>query len=88
MNKLYTFVEVTEITGIESSTIELFIHQNWISPVEKNSLDEEDLARVQLIEELRSRIGTNDEAIPIILHLLDQVYHLRSQIRRQQCSLN
>lgn len=40
-------------------------------------LDEEDLARAKLIRELQEVFGVNDEAIPIILHLLDQLYFLK-----------
>jgi chaperone modulatory protein CbpM len=36
-----------------------------------------DLARAQLIRDLRDDLGVNDEGISVILHLLDQVHGLR-----------
>lgn len=40
-------------------------------------LDEEDLARIMLIKELQENLGVNDEGVPIILYLVDQLHHLR-----------
>jgi chaperone modulatory protein CbpM len=40
-----------------------------------------DVARAQLIWELRSDMQVNEEALPIVLSLLDQLYDLRRQLR-------
>ena len=58
------------------------IEREWVSPAAPDSLDEEDIARIHLIQELRIDFGANDEAIPIILHLMDQLYYLRLQMRK------
>ena len=39
--------------------------------------DDSDVARVRLIAELRNDLGVNEDAIPVVLRLLDQVYGLR-----------
>jgi chaperone modulatory protein CbpM len=39
------------------------------------------MARAQLIQDLRRDLGVNDEAIPIILDLIDQVHGLRRLLR-------
>jgi chaperone modulatory protein CbpM len=59
-----------------------WIRQDWVHPIdgEHETLDEEDLARARLILELRETMGVNDESIPIILHLLDQLHALRLQV--------
>ncbi len=52
----------------------------WVKPPDvenTENLDEEDLGRLQLIHELRDRLGVNDESIPIILHLVDQLHLAR-----------
>jgi len=36
-----------------------------------------DLARAQLIRDLRDDFGVNDEGISVILHLIDQMHGLR-----------
>ena len=41
-----------------------------------------DVARVQLILEIRHEFAIDDEALPLVLGLLDQVYDLRRQLRR------
>jgi chaperone modulatory protein CbpM len=40
-----------------------------------------DVARVRLIHDLRAVMRIEDETIPVILSLLDQVYDLRSGLR-------
>jgi chaperone modulatory protein CbpM len=40
-----------------------------------------DLARAQLIRDLREDIGVNDEGVSVILHLLDQVHGLRRSMQ-------
>jgi len=36
-----------------------------------------DLARANLIHDLRDKMGVNDEGLGVILHLLDQLHALR-----------
>ena len=40
-----------------------------------------DVERVRLILELRDLMQVNEEALPIILSLLDQIYELRRRMR-------
>lgn len=72
----------------ELKTVYLYIERQWISPRrpdihEISELDEEDLARIQLIQELQEDLGVNDDAIPIILSLIDQIHHLRFEVRNR-----
>jgi chaperone modulatory protein CbpM len=39
------------------------------------------MARAQLIHDLRHDFGVNDEAVPLILDLIDQVHGLRRLLR-------
>lgn len=80
--RLFTLIEVSELVGIEQETVIELIQRDWICPVSGTELDEEDIARIRLIQELRVQFGANDDAIPLILHLMDQLYHLRNQIGR------
>jgi chaperone modulatory protein CbpM len=43
---------------------------------------EVDIARVELILEIRREFAVDDEAMALLLGLLDQVYSLRRQMRR------
>ena len=43
---------------------------------------EVDVARIELILEIRHEFAIDEEAVPLVLGLLDQVYDLRRQLRR------
>ncbi|UPY37340.1 chaperone modulator CbpM [Sediminicoccus sp. KRV36] len=40
-----------------------------------------DVERVRLILELRDEMAVNEEALPVVLSLLDQLYELRRRLR-------
>ncbi len=83
MNK-YTIIEVSEMTGLDQSMIFTFIQREWISPPHADYLDEQDVTRIQLIYDLQNDLGVNAEAVPVILHLVDQLYFLREQSTRDR----
>jgi|TARA_R110002072_G_scaffold122455_15_gene257055 chaperone modulatory protein CbpM len=65
---------------VTAEDIAHFVQQTWILPLEEEGnyfFDELDSARIKLIIELRDDMEVNDEALPIVLNLLDQVYGLR-----------
>jgi chaperone modulatory protein CbpM len=72
--------------GINQEIIKQFIQYEWISPVDPSELklDEEDIARILLIWELKQELGVNDEAVPIILHLIDELNHLHLLAKNKQ----
>jgi len=78
--------QAAQFLGISQDIIVHFIAREWITPVDRENLilDEEDIARVYLIWELKCDLGVNDEAVPIILHLIDQL----NWNRTQQIALN
>lgn len=43
--------------------------------------DEADVARVRLICELRYDLAVEEETLPVVLSLLDQIYDLRRSVR-------
>jgi chaperone modulatory protein CbpM len=59
-----------------------YVENEWVSPCETEPLafDEEDSARIRLIRELQQAFGVNDEGIPLILHLLDQLHAIRYRV--------
>ena len=76
--------EASQFCGVPHEIIITFIEENWISPRDVNNLDEEDLARIRLIWELRHDFGVNDEAMPIILNLIDQLYRMHLELQKTQ----
>lgn len=81
----YTLQEISITTGIDEELILIYIKEEWIVPPspETNLFDEEDLARLWLIRELQNDLGVNSEAVPIILHLIDQIHGLHRQIKNK-----
>ncbi|MFL6795788.1 MAG: hypothetical protein ACJ8F3_00075 [Xanthobacteraceae bacterium] len=67
---------------LEVQTLEMWIEGGWLVPRadEAQRFSEVDLARVQLIRDL-AQLGVNDDAIPVVLDLVDQLHGLRSSLR-------
>ena len=68
---------------LDSKTLEFWIEEEWLVP-SVTAIDlafsEADLARAQLIRDLRQDLGVNDEGVSVILSLLDQVHGLRKAL--------
>lgn len=75
---------LSEIRGLDAAELTHWIEARWVVPerlADGYVFHEIDVARVHLIVELRHELLIDDEAIPVILNLLDQVYALRSRLR-------
>ncbi len=83
IKKIFQLSEAAEVAGVEVEIVTTWIEREWIVPAEpdKRQLDQEDVARIKLIQHLQSDMGINEEGIPVILHLLDQLYHLHYQLK-------
>ncbi|WP_200847424.1 chaperone modulator CbpM [Microbacterium sp. 18062] len=71
----YTIVEACEEAGVEQGFVVECLRAHWVVPAypAEAELDELDLARLRLIATLKEDLGVNDEAVPVILHLVDQL---------------
>lgn len=65
-------------------TLREWVAAGWIT-IEENAigepLSEADLARCDLICDLKQSMGVNDDGIDVILNLLDQIHGLRRALR-------
>ncbi len=87
MKLLHTFEEVLAETKASRGEIAVWIEQRWILPVEQDGaylFDEADRTRISMIIELRRDLVVNDEAVPAVLHLMDQVQGLRKALDELQ----
>ena len=69
---------------VEQRSVETWIAAGWLVPPQTKPepmFSDVDLARAQLIRDLREDLGVNDEGVSVILHLLDQMHGLRSSMR-------
>ena len=65
---------------LERETLEAWIKEEWLIPGESEgevTFSDADIARAQLIRDLKNDLGVNDEGVGVILNLVDQVHGLR-----------
>lgn len=75
---------VTQLSGLTRQDLERWISNEWVRPdggAGNYSFREIDVARVRLIQELRDEMRINEEALPVVLLLLDQLYDQRRRMR-------
>ncbi len=73
------------VRGLDADTLHVWITQEWIRPMTRGGepvFEEVDVARVQLILELRDDMDVGESAIPVVLSLLDQLHATRRDLRR------
>jgi len=84
----YSLYDASRRSGQTPDLIVRYISFEWIVPCERSedpqnqTLDKEDLARICMIKQLQEEFGVNDESIPIILGLLDQLNRTHLEVRR------
>ena len=69
---------------LEHHSLQAWVAAGWLVPPQTEPelmFSDVDLARAQLIRDLREDLGVNDEGIAVILHLVDQMHGLRRSMR-------
>ena len=75
---------IGQISGLTRQDLERWISNAWVQPDRSASgyvFREIDVARARLILEMRDEMEINEDALPVVLLLLDQLYDLRRQMR-------
>ena len=67
--------------GFDHATLEEYIARAWIRPA-GNRFENIDLVRVQLVRHLQQDMQVSDDAMDIVLHLLDQLYGVHERMRQ------
>ena len=65
---------------LDQETLQVWIEEEWLVPQVSEpdvTFTEADVARAQLILDLKKDLGVNDEGIGVILNLIDQMHSLR-----------
>jgi chaperone modulatory protein CbpM len=81
-----TLTEVVRLVGrVDQGELTYWVEVGWVTP-ERRERDEPafsdlDIARVCLICDLRHDLAVEEETMPLVLSLLDQIYALRRQMR-------
>jgi chaperone modulatory protein CbpM len=77
---MFTEREFLERARLDRRTLSVWIEEEWVIPArsaDELAFTDMDLARAQLIRDLKDNMGVNNEGLGVILHLLDQMHSLR-----------
>lgn len=75
---------IRTIAGVRETELRAWIEEGWVRPERSRGVlvfREIDVARVRLIHDLRRDLAIGDEALPVVLNLLDQLYAMRRRLR-------
>lgn len=77
---------ITQVSGLKREDLEHWIANQWVRPEDVGSGGDYvfyaiDVARVRLIHELHHDLQINEDALPVVLSLLDQLYDQRRRLR-------
>ena len=75
---------VSRILNVKKEFILNLIEIELVVPADPVNLsfDEEDIARIRMIQDLTERFNLTDDSLQIILHLLDQIHYLQGEIKK------
>ncbi|HEY0418690.1 MAG TPA: chaperone modulator CbpM [Acetobacteraceae bacterium] len=71
------------VEGLQMGELQHWIRNQWVRPQgtpDAWRFEEIDIARVRLIVELRHDLDLDEEAMPVVLSLLDQLYDTRRRM--------
>jgi chaperone modulatory protein CbpM len=72
-------------SGLDRGEVVAWVENRWVLPERRDKtwiFHDVDVARVELILEIRKEFAVEDDALSLVLGLLDQVYELRRQLGR------
>jgi chaperone modulatory protein CbpM len=82
---MISFDAVIRLIGdVQAEELRRWIDERWVRPegeAQTYVFHDVDVARIRLIRELRYELAIDEEAMPVVLRLLDQVYALRRRLR-------
>jgi chaperone modulatory protein CbpM len=76
---------LAQFAGLERGEVLRWVENRWLLPDlagERFVFHEVDVARVELILDMRRDFAVGDDAMAMVLRLIDQVYGLRRQMAR------
>ncbi len=82
---------ILTVRGLDAGEVERWIAQDWVRPAGGPGtwvFREIDVARLHLIRDLQGDLGLHEDAMPVVLRLLDQLYDERRRLRRLRDALD
>ena len=71
------------VKGVSAVQLDFWVCEHWVRPAHSGRdfhFNEADIARVHLLHTLNNELEVGEEAMPIILSLIDQVHEMRAQM--------
>jgi chaperone modulatory protein CbpM len=75
---------IEHVEQVSVRRLRAWVRRGWVRPERRGRrlvFRQVDVARLRLVCELRDELDIGEEAMPVILSLLDQVYGLRRELR-------
>lgn len=75
---------VARVRRVRLAELRLWVSEGWIRPARGAGgpvFDELDVARIRLVCDLRKEMSLPNDAVPVVLSLLDQIHGLRRELR-------
>jgi chaperone modulatory protein CbpM len=71
------------VEGVSTRQLRMWASEAWVCPTMDvpAKYSDTDIARVRLLDLLTNQLEVGDEAVPIILSLIDQIHDLRHQMQ-------
>lgn len=82
MRAQVSYLEIEATVGLDAEVVRKCVQEGWIKPVQEGVFDEEDISRLLLIRDLTRDLGIENEAIPVILNLVDQIHFLKAALQK------
>jgi chaperone modulatory protein CbpM len=75
---------VDAVDRLEADALERWIEHGWVRPLMEGDIvrfDTADVARVRLICDLHYELRIEEDSVPVVLSLMDQLYAARRDLR-------
>ena len=83
--------EAAERVGVTLARVRVWTAEGWVRPaagVRGPVFDALDLERLRLLARLSDELEIGEEALPVVLSLLDQLHGMRREMRRLAAALD
>src|SRR4029077_17146701 len=73
---------VARVQHVTVTRLRVWVRAGWIRPAAKaeHGFSEADMARAALIRDLEDKLGFDEDQVPVLLNLIDQIHGLRAKL--------
>ena len=75
---------VARVARVNLRELRLWVRQGWLRPAQGEAgpvFDELDIARIRLLCDLRKEMSLPNDAVPVVLNLIDHLHQTRRELR-------